>query len=84
MFKNKLLTTVLTLAVALTFIVPAAMAAEVVQGKCVFIESGPELAFTGCNRGNSSSGIKVCKRKIGTGAVQLGKPAYKISSFAPY
>lgn len=38
MFKNKLLTTVLTLAVALIFIVPAAMAAEVVQGKCVAID----------------------------------------------
>jgi len=38
MSKNKLLATVLTVALAIALIVPAAMAAEVVQGTCVAID----------------------------------------------
>lgn len=38
MLKNKVLITVLTIAVAVVLIAPAAMAGEVVQGKCVAID----------------------------------------------
>jgi hypothetical protein len=38
MSKNKLLATVFTVALAIALIAPAAMAAEVVQGKCVAID----------------------------------------------
>jgi len=38
MSKMKLLTTVLIIAIAVALTVPAAMAAEVVQGKCVAID----------------------------------------------
>ncbi len=38
MLRNTLLSTVVTIAMAVVLIIPAAMAAEVVQGKCVAID----------------------------------------------
>ena len=38
MLKNKLLFTVLTIVITVVLIIPVAMAAEVVQGKCVAID----------------------------------------------
>ncbi len=38
MSRNKLLVTVITIAIAFALTVPAAMAAEVVQGKCVAVD----------------------------------------------
>lgn len=42
MSKRKLLTALLTIAIAVVLTVPAAMAAEVVQGKCVAIDEEKE------------------------------------------
>ena len=42
MSKNKLLVAVLTVAIAVALIVPAAMASEVIQGKCVAVDEEKE------------------------------------------